>query len=187
LGCAQRCVRRPRHTCLKRSHSPILDTRLGRPERKRSIRGDRCWQSVCRNKVIPVPVRSDAKQSCPQVASLYVDSKFYQCRGCPLVHQPPPRPTARRYPNLAPSGDLSVIGPPMPPAIIVKGRVARIRLAWVHRLEPLTIRFLSPHQAPIRRFYDDRNANVDDRRLVGNPATVNVWLTGEPDDRLPLR
>ena len=114
-------------------------------------------------------------------------SKLYPFRGCPLVHQPPPRLTARHYPNLAPDWDLPVIGPPVSPAIIVKGRVARIRLAWVHRLEPLTIRFLSRHQAPIRRFYDDRNADVDDRRLVRNPATVNVWLTGEPDDRLPLR
>jgi hypothetical protein len=116
-----------------------------------------------------------------------VVSKLYPVRGCPLVHQPPPRPAARHYPNLAPVCDLSVIGPPVPPAIIVKGRVARIRLAWVHRLEPLTKRFLSRHQAPIHRFYDDRNADVDDRRLVRNPATINVWLTGEPDDRLPLR
>jgi hypothetical protein len=87
-----------------------------------------------------------------------------------LIHQTPPRPTARHYPNLAPVCDLSVIGPPVPPAITVKGRVARIRLAWVHRLEPLTKRFLSRHQAPIRRFYDDRNADIDDRRLVQEPG-----------------
>src|SRR5215831_13728238 len=97
------------------------------------------------------------------------------------------RSTARHYPNLAPSCDLAVISPPVPPAIIVKKWVARIRLAWVHGLEPLTIGFFPRHQAPIRRLYDNRNADVDDRLSVRNPATVNIGLTGEPDDRLPPR